>query len=282
MSDTNKRRVKLRQDFLILLSNAQLDTTQLSQALEALPSHLFAGHLEESGRGQTKTNAKDWTGSYYQLQLKIAEQNFSRDRVAHLITVRDYFRIRGYQGFVPASVVQPAVAVTHGAQAAVVFTPSENMQKFMAEGDLQTIRTALRMELNNNRIPTEQLQLTFEWANTKYPELCEEYTVNAFAKNIDVSRVNWTTQYYDDQVIYLKSNYAKERYAHLVEVRAVLRMQSIDGFAAVAPRVPSAKNRQQKSHTRHASHHQTAMPMPTIVLVTGALLILTVIVVLAK
>ncbi|MNH11390.1 hypothetical protein D3C72_813810 [compost metagenome] len=46
----------------------------------------------------------------------------------------------------------------------------------------------------------------------------------------------WTSEYYELQVVYLKTNYAKERFLHLIEVRELLRQQGVEGFAPVQPK----------------------------------------------
>ena len=116
------------------------------------------------------------------------------------------------------------------------YTPSPNLQKFVSDGDLNTIRTALRMELNDNRLSSADLRASLAWVKAKVPSLFEDYQEKDFARGQESDQQLWTSQYYDSQVVYLKTNFSEERLLHLIEVRDRLRQQGVEGFAPVAPK----------------------------------------------
>lgn len=101
----------------------------------------------------------------------------------------------------------------------------------MAGGDTSFIRTALRLELNDNSLTSADLHATLNWAKGKVPKLFDPYKEGAFSRETDSNRQHWDLEYYDMQNVYLKHNYSEKRLLHLIEVRDTLREQKVDGFA---------------------------------------------------
>lgn len=91
--------------------------------------------------------------------------------------------------------------------------------KFIGEGDVLTIRTALRLELNDKRITSADLH-KYERAVLKHvKDLFEPYEEKSFAREMEGDTSKWTDSYFDNQVVYFKTNYSKKRWDHLVKVR---------------------------------------------------------------
>ena len=99
---------------------------------------------------------------------------------------------------------------------------TESMKKFVKSKDLLQVRTALQMELNVRRLFTKDLYATMAWVEKQRPEVFVEYEEKAFARAIDTDKKNWTAKYYDGQTVYLKTNFSKKRYSHLISVREFL------------------------------------------------------------
>ena len=182
----------------------------------------------------------DWTAEYFDRQILAVERNFSRKRIEHQLVLREYLRSRGVKGFVPES----KLTVVHAKiepRMTMNYTPSSHIQKFITEGDLDTIRTALRMELNDNRLSQSDLHATTNWIEKTVPNLFEDYEEKAFARGQESDQQLWTSQYYDGQTVYLNTNYSKQRFLHLIEVREHLRQQGIEGFEPLEPRRESSQ-----------------------------------------
>jgi hypothetical protein len=110
--------------------------------------------------------------------------------------------------------------------------PSENLRRFVASGDLANARAALRTGLNDNRADRTTLMAALTYAQERIDGLCEPYAVKAFANAIDPDVSHWSEAYYDDQLAFLKTNFAAERYTHMVDVRLHLRERGVPGFVA--------------------------------------------------
>lgn len=234
---------KIRQSFLSSLKDVQPETELLQQLLIELETNrpeLLVKYEPEGNSDDIVDDELNWNEKYYSQQMLLAEHNFSHRRLKHLIDVRDYFRQQGIRGFVPkmARTAQPLAEKTGPVLSA--FIPSENLKKFVTEGDLLTIRTALRVELDDNRIATDALRASLIWTKNQVPGLCENYTEKAFARAIELDRSRWTPDYYYGQIAYLKANFSEKRYQHLVDVRDLLCKDKVEGFVAIAPKAKSA------------------------------------------
>ncbi|CAE6824592.1 hypothetical protein [Paraburkholderia domus] len=249
MSTIDTTIAKARQEFLLALDETQVSgeflRQFLAQAENATPKLLDSYAADEMLAEIDPVQFK-WDVGYYSRQKRCAKQNFSKERLEHLIAVREYFRQEGYKGFVPPSVSSAASGVSEGPQATRFedtpssYQPSSNLKKFVDEGDLLTVQTALRLELNNNRLSRQDLQNASAWTKGQAPNLFEPYAEKAFARAIDPDQSQWLPAYYDNQTVYLKTNFSEKRFLHLVEVREHLRQLGVEGFAPIAtPSTPS-------------------------------------------
>jgi hypothetical protein len=234
-TDTNKL-VLARKTFLDALNDPQADTTLLqdmAQTLKAGSPDIFVAYAAGDNLDPIATTQEKWNEQYFSQQKKLAERNFSLDRIEHLIQVRDRFRRDGRKGFVARP--QPAFSRDSGASAA--YTPSRNLRKFVEEGDLTTVRTALTVELEDDRTDACELRAALAWAKARVPGLCEPYSEKGFARAIEHDRQQWTTEYYNKQMVYLDTNFAEERFLHLIELRDHLNQK--DAGKPVPPARPA-------------------------------------------
>jgi len=250
---------KARREFLAALDDTRLSSTLLRGFLvqaESTTPDLMESHASNDLLEAIDTTRSNWSQKYYSRQVLCAEHNFSRERLEHLIEIREYFRQEGYKGFVPQAANHETSGMIHTSQAKreegapSAYQPSVTLKKFVDEGDLRTIRTALRLELNDNRINRQDLRSALAWVKASVPELCVPYEEKAFAREMDLDRSHWVMDYYDNQTVYLKTNFSEERFLHLVEVREHLRQLGVDGFAPIA--TPGTPDRQPASHARAA------------------------------
>ena len=129
------------------------------------------------------------------------------------------------------------------------FKPSNNLRKFVEEGDLETVRMALNVALEDSRQDASSLRAVLEWTRSQLPGLCEPYTEKAFARAIERDQQQWTRDYYNKQVVYLKTNFAEDRYLHLIDVREHLRQQGMPKPAPTSRPEPT----QAAAAPRHAA-----------------------------
>jgi hypothetical protein len=249
-TDTNNLH-KMRKSFLDALNDPQSDTGLLSSTLKELKATfpgIMVAYAAEDDNDAINTTPSSWNEQYFSRQKKLAERNFSQERLDHLMQVRELFRQQGRKGFVPDArnaAADPAPARDNG------FAPSTNLRKFVNEGDVAAIRMALTVELEDSRRDVRSMRAALAWAKSRVPGLCEPYAEKAFARGIERDRQQWTEDYYGTQAVFLDTNFSEERYLHLVDVREHLRQQgSARPAAPVAPARPAAPARTSASASR--------------------------------
>lgn len=226
----------IRKEFLAALKDTRYKTEELRHTLEsaaAASPELLQPHESEDAATTLDTTKTNWSPDHFSRHLFLAERNFSRERVSHLMEVRHFLRQRGDKGFAPTA--KPAPQQAPAPTGSGAYQPPEILKKFVTDGDLASTRTALRLELNDNRLGSPELHEALQWAKRQLPSLYETYAEKAFARGLETNQSNWTPDYYDEQLVFLKANFAEKRFLHLIEVRAVLRAQGEKGFAPIAP-----------------------------------------------
>lgn len=234
---------KVRDQFLTALDDTQVSTellNQLVQAAEQAPGVIDTHEVNSITRA-IDADPVSWNPDYFSRQKFFATRNFSKERLEHLIQVRDLFRQRNEKGFTPTVAASGARKAPKGS-AAVDYQPSSNLKKFVDEGDLLTTRTALRLELNDRRLGGTDLHGACEWIKGSVPGIFETYSEGAFAREPESDQRQWTEDYYDRQVVYLKTNFSEKRFLHLIDVREQLRDSAAEGFAPTQPAEPKTKS----------------------------------------
>ena len=262
-NDTNKLR-QTRKDYLNTL-NTQSDAALLRQQLTDLAyvhPDLFASYEDSAGQEPLDSNPVNWSKDYFSRQKMFAGLNFSRQRVDHLIDVREHLAVQGQEG----SMQKPA-AVKHPprAGASTGFTPSVNLKKFAESSDLPMLRTALRMELNNNRLDAAALRAAVEWTKGHMPGLFESLQGKTFARDINPDRTQWDIEYYNSQIVYLTANFSEERFVHLIEVRehAGHWQQPVVAPTASPASAPSPAPRPAPAARPASAEHLVPTPRPS-------------------
>lgn len=253
----------IRDEFLAALKDTQLGSELLSEmALElARTSDILEPFLTHEGCA-IDGRQPYWSGDYFNKQKAFARMNFSKERLEHLIEVRQFLRQRGDKGFVPVAGARQSAA-PHSPQSQHDYQPTNNLKKFVAQGDLLTTRTALRIEFNDNRLDDHQLYAAVQWMKTQVPDIFENYSEKAFARGIELDSSQWTPEYFGNQIVYLKTNFAEKRFLHLIEVRQVLRERGEEDFAPANVAEPKAPSRsgsvpQAPQRPKSSSYQTTA------------------------
>jgi hypothetical protein len=252
MTTTPNTLPEIRKSYLASLNQAESETDWLRGILAELEKSqpvLFDSDIDESLE-EISPDKTRWTPEYFSRQKKQAEQSFSRERVNHLLDVREYFRQRGDKGFVPKALP----SVTPDKQEDISgYTPSKHLKKFVEEGNLFTIRGALRGDMINTRLESHTLRQALAWTKACVPGLCEPYVEKAFSREMDQDRSHWDTEYFFSQECYLEANFSEKRYQHMVDVREHLRQQGVEGFATVSSPAPKTSSGPAFTSTRSSS-----------------------------
>lgn len=252
-----------RDEFLAALKDTQVGSDQLlDMALEfaripdVLEPFLPNEHFAINGRQPY------WSSDYFNNQKVGARLNFSKERLEHLIEVREFLRQRGDKGFAPITRSHQSIA-PQNPQSQSDYQPTNNLKKFVAQGDMLTIRTALRIEFNDNRLDDHQLYAAVNWMKEQVTGIFESYSEKAFARGIESDSSQWTSEYFGNQVVYLKTNFSEKRFLHLIEVRQLLRERGEKDFAPADSTEPKTTSRarsasQSPQRPRSGSQKSTA------------------------
>lgn len=73
--------------------------------------------------------------------------------------------------------------------------------------------------MNDKRLSKQDILTTLKWVEGKVSDLWEPYEEKSFSGGMETSPEKWTTEYYNTQKVYVKSNFSKKRFLHLLEVR---------------------------------------------------------------
>lgn len=230
---------KVRDQFLTALDDTQVSTELLKQLVRAAEQSpgVMDTHEVDSITRAIDVDPVSWNPDYYSRQKFFAARNFSKARLEHLIQVRDVFRQRNEKGFTPTVAASPARKAPMNSTS-FDYQPSSNLKQFVDEGDLLTIRTALRLEFNDRRMDGAELHGALAWTKDNVPGIFESFSEGAFARELVSDHNQWTEDYYDLQVTYLKTNFSEKRFVHLIEVRELLRNSAVEGFASTKATAP--------------------------------------------
>lgn len=97
--------------------------------------------------------------------------------------------------------------------------PFSNLQNQIKKGDVDYIRTAIRLTLNNESLDKNAIMRAAGEANRKVPGVFVPFEVKKFAGDISNDKSEWNEKYYHVQVVYLKTNFSEKRLNHCIDVR---------------------------------------------------------------
>lgn len=139
------------------------------------------------------------------------------------------------------------------------FIPSENLRHYVEAGEVRTARSALLMELNDNSLDASDLRAAQAWATARVAGLHVAHTESTFARAVDMNEGQWTVDYFDTQLVYLKTNFSETRFLHLVNVRQKLRNAGAERFQPEAAPTSRATTQQlQPAPASARPNRQTA------------------------
>lgn len=225
-----------------------------------------------------------WSDKDFSRNMLLAKENFSRQRIEHLIKVREYLRRQEIKGFVPDRSSDNTELKMKSAAIERDYTPPSSLERFVKEGDMLPIRTALRLELNDNSLTAADLRGALVWAKNRVQGLFDSYAEQAFSREMDNSPNSWSSEYYDNQVVYIKTNFSEERFLHLIDVREYLREKRVEGFIPLPPKpktntvkdTPVSQSGQQKDSTTQSSSTEHNPVFQRALMIGGALAALAV------
>ncbi|MGN9460793.1 hypothetical protein ACTMQT_12060 [Pseudomonas syringae pv. aptata] len=254
---------KLRGQFLTALDDTEVTTEILNELVNAIEqsSGVLVPHIIDGITHAVDADPVSWNPDYFSRQKGFATRNFSRERLDHLIQIRDLFRKRNEKGFAPTvSNVKTAPMKNTIAD----YQPTSNLKKFVDEGDLLTTRTALRLELNDRALDGADLRGALAWAKEAVRGIFEPFSEGAFARELISDQSKWTEDYFDLQVTYLKTNFSEKRFLHLIDVREQLRDSAVESFAPIASTASKANEPLSVSATLQTSGARSGLAAPRV------------------
>jgi hypothetical protein len=255
---------KFRGQFLTALDDTEVTTDILIELVNAMEqsSGVLVPHAIDGITRAIDADPVSWNPDYFSRQKGFAARNFSRERLGHLIQVRDLFRQRHEKGFTPT---MASAKTTPMKDTVADYQPSDHLKNFLAQGDMLTIRTALRLEFNDRSIDGPELLGALEWAKCAIPGIFEPFTEGVFARELATNPSLWTEDYFDLQVTYLKTNFSEKRFLHLIEVRQQLRDNAVESFAPIAPTVfKASESGRSVSAPVQASNSRSGLAAPSV------------------
>ncbi len=245
----------------------------LRQILSALPDDkraLFEEYRTNSATDPISEDSYKWEregGTYFALQLHMAERNFCLKRIEHLIQVKSLLTERGIAGFSrpiassttsqeeAKSTKENTMSTDFSSVDLTGFTPSRSLSNSVNSDDLSAVRVSLFMQMNNKRLSTKEIIQAIAWALSKYPTLFVAYEENAYSQQMEQDKLKWDSHYYHTQELYATSNFSLERIRHMVAVREhVFTIAQDDARPATLPNTqPQHAPKQSTPHREQPS-----------------------------
>ncbi|PMH44656.1 hypothetical protein BCU68_12475 [Vibrio sp. 10N.286.49.B3] len=198
---------------------------------------------------------------YFDKHCRFLEQNFSQERVEHLIKVKSHLIEFGVLGFSSSSVQydndcqQEEMNMNNPFSQVNIsgFKPTPSFQKSLSSGDVTQIRMALFMEMNDHRLSTQNIKQTIAYTIKSKPNLFVSYEQNCYAKEMSNNKASWDAKYYAFQEVYASSNFSHERIQHMLDVReSVFSIPKVD-VNRVKPQ-PAQQHPKAASRTKKTKH----------------------------
>lgn len=198
---------------------------------------------------------------YFDKHCRFLTQNFSKERVEHLIKVKSHLIEFGVLGFSRSSVQhdkdchQEEMNMNNPFSQVNVseFKPTPSFQKSLSSGDVTQIRMALFMEMNDHRLSTQNIRQMIAYTIKSKPNLFVSYENNGYAKEMSSNKASWDAKYYALQEVYASSNFSHERIKHMLDVReSVFSISKVD-VNRVKPQ-PVQQHRKTTSRSNNTKH----------------------------
>ena len=135
------------------------------------------------------------------------------------------------------------------------------------EGNKFEVRSILSIYLSRNR---EDFREAFKYAKSNMPNLMEKYNPNN-GKVFENNPENWTEDYFNEQKVYMMTNFCDERIEHLLKVATKLFPENIVSKTSTTSSSTSysSGNMDRKRTSRKSSDDDM---IPKIAIGTGAVI----------
>ena len=248
---------EFQDQFFAACKNTDIETPQLLSTLDIATLNspdIFAEHVHAT---YLKKPENLWTDGFFEQCLHESKEVFSRGRLDHLLAVRTYLRKMEVKGFKPTIQKNRELEIVNSQ-----FQPAENLKASFQkiESDPSQAQIALRFELYDINKSSNYLKDAIKWAESRAPQLFSAYETSAFKKVISHNEKDWSADYFDIQTEYLSSNFSKERYLHLIDVREYLRVKKVEGFVPLPREKTLSSIESQKSNHAEPKASKPASP----------------------
>lgn len=268
----------MKAQFIQSLKNGQTPVLENKKQLEQLvQENVFEPF--NSNLVEMELHSHRWSAEYFFTKITDLDFNFSKELATHLVEVKKFlqekasdarFQLKPIENQVESLVsvteskaeeVQSArrkqQAVSYSEKFAKIdlgnFKPNERLLNFLAEGNVNKIRTDLMSILNNRRLDLEEVSksIWYVWQNN--PEIFVDEEESVFVQGIDNNEANWNSEYFNLQQVYLNRNFSLERLLHLVNVRETLMKRGDKNFQ----QIKVEKMAQHNTATTQPEGHKT-------------------------
>ncbi|MGR5192461.1 hypothetical protein ACPV4H_01110 [Vibrio rotiferianus] len=218
-------------------------------------------------------SSPEWRiGGYFDRQCRFLAQNFSKQRIEHLIQVKSHlieYGIKGFEKIAPSAYTndqhnqleENLMTNQFANEDLSNFAPTSLVQKIVNSGDIIRIREGLFMEMNDHGISTRKMRQIIAYALKHKSNLFVPYERdNGYAREMNHNnKSSWNAKYYALQEVYAASNFSYQRIEHLLKVR-----EHVFNIAAHQPSVPprSGARQQSQSSSRYPNPQARNSPRP--------------------
>lgn len=200
---------------------------------------------------------------FYRSRLQL-ERNFCPERLKQAIDIKLNLVAIGAKGFTKSDhveTVQNVIAndvsgtpdhhVNNVEQNATLDDFASTFADELSNHDLHGLKVSLLNLLLDHSKPVSKLNKLLSLMQSKYPDVFEEYKEDHFNKPMSEDVNVWTSDYFFKQNLSLETNFAFERYEHLLEVREHLRVNGAPDFQFIEP------TKRESSFSQSQEQHKT-------------------------
>lgn len=263
MEDKAKKRQTLRLSLLEQLACNELESDKIRKivASSSAIADFFDDYKVNEIFAAIEPDELDWNAGYFDRQRKLAQNNFAKKRISHLIDVREYLIRNGIAGFAKAPLAGRIEETKKMNMQG--YTPGATLAKMIEHGTTSQVRSALINELEDNRLDDAEIERAVAWAQARIVDLFADYEENTLAGKINKDPSQWDESYYYQQTSYINVNFAKVRFEHLITVRNSLRLRGVKGFERIIIK-PKAQPQPHSPQARAASrpHSDSSSSQP--------------------
>ncbi|PJK09399.1 hypothetical protein CO610_03660 [Lysobacteraceae bacterium NML95-0200] len=195
-----------------------------------------------------------WSVEYFQRAKQAVLQNFSVERIGHLLDVRAALRRERVKGFAPKTKAVVPNTPQEEHQESEVMSDANGIDKFLqgaGEKSHARLQAELMVALPNMTYSAADLEKTLDLLDRSVG-ICQPYAVDVFNKEVEDDQGLWNEAYFDEQMAFLRTNFSRKRFLHLLKVREYLSRQGVAGFEMVV------RKQQQVSVSKVEAEHKLA------------------------